>query len=281
MSDCIIEARNITFKYLDGTTALNDLSIKIPNGKKIAVIGNNGAGKTTLFLHFNGVHRPINGDIWFKGEKLNYNSKAIREIRKNVGIVFQDPDIQLFSASVYQDVSFGPLNLGWDDKKVREKVETAMRRTGTWELKDKPTHFLSYGQKKRVAIAGILAMEPQIIILDEPTAGLDPVYCQQMLELLNQCNQSGAATVLISSHNMDEVYSWADLVFVMHHGQIIGEGTPIEVFSNDEVLKKASLNKPWILRVYELVIKGKATIAQSVPRTPDELMEEIKNVFIK
>ena len=271
MADFILEAKNLEFSYLDGTKALHNLSIQIEKGKKIALVGNNGAGKTTLFLHFNGVHRPNKGEIRFKGELLTYHSKQVKELRKNIGIVFQDPDHQLFSASVYQDVSFGPVNLGWPEKKVREKIEAAMAKTGIQDIKDKPTHFLSHGQKKRVAIAGILAMEPEVIILDEPTAGLDPVGTGQMMSLLDEFNQSGA-TVILSSHNLDEVYAWADYIFVIHRGQIIADGSPEEIFRNEEVMQKANLLKPWVLDIYDcLRAKGLVNYTGKAPKNRGEL----------
>lgn len=273
MDEYILEAKKIIFDYLDGTRAIRDLSIKIPKGKKISVIGNNGAGKTTLFLHFNAVNRPQKGEIFYKGKKISYSSKEVKNLRKNIGVVFQDPDNQLFSASVFQDVSYGPINLGWPEEVVRDKIEKAMRMTGTWELRDKPTHFLSYGQKKRVAIAGILVMEPEVIILDEPTAGLDPVYSSQMMQLLDSFNQKGA-TVILSSHNMDEVFSWADYIFVLHDGEILAEGLPIDVFRNKEILKKANLTKPWTLEVYDkLVLAQKLPQDEEVPRDRGALLK--------
>ncbi|WP_148137516.1 energy-coupling factor ABC transporter ATP-binding protein [Candidatus Formimonas warabiya] len=271
MTDFILEANNLEFSYLDGTKAIKNLSINIVRGKKVALVGNNGAGKTTLFLHFNGVHRPSKGVIRFKGEKIDYSNKQLKELRKSIGIVFQDPDNQLFSASVYQDVSFGPINLGWPEAVVREKVEQAMQKTSTWSIKDKPTHFLSHGQKKRVAIAGILAMEPEIIILDEPTAGLDPVGTGQMMQLLDQFNQTGA-TVILTSHNLDEVYAWADDIFVMENGNIIAQGNPEEIFRNEEVLRRANLVKPWVLEVYDhLVAKNMIRHQPQSPRNREQL----------
>jgi len=275
VADIILEADNLEFAYLDGTKAIMNLSLKIVRGKKVALVGNNGAGKTTLFLHFNGVHRPSKGQIRFKGEALNYSNKQVKELRKSIGIVFQDPDNQLFSASVYQDVSFGPINMGWPEKMVREKIEQAMKKTDTWNIKDKPTHFLSHGQKKRVAIAGILAMEPEIIILDEPTAGLDPLGTSQMMQLLDEFNQTGA-TVILSSHNLDEVYAWADDIFVIDSGRIIAEGPPEEIFRNEEVMKQAHLIKPWVLDMYDH-LNSKGVIRSC--SVPPKNREELKNIL--
>ncbi|MDW7650298.1 MAG: ATP-binding cassette domain-containing protein [Bacillota bacterium] len=268
----IIEANGVDFSYMDGTRAIKNLSIRIERNKKYAIVGNNGAGKTTLFLHFNGVHQATQGEIRYNGQKVNYsNNKQLKELRKNIGIVFQNPDDQLFSASVYQDISFGPGNLGWPEPVIREKIKEVMYQTDTWELRDRPTHFLSYGQKKRVCIAGILAMEPQVIILDEPTAGLDPVCSTQIMELLNTVQKETGATILFSTHNIDEAYAWADEVFVMHDGQIIEQGLPVDVFRKKDILAKANLIKPWVLDVYDK-LNREGNASGHIPKTRDELM---------
>ena len=270
----ILEANNIDFTYMDGTQAIKDLSIKITANRKYVIVGNNGAGKTTLFLHFNGVHQARKGEIIYKGTKVDYrNNKQLKNLRKNVGIVFQNPDDQLFSASVYQDISFGPCNLGWSEDKIRKKLKDIMQQTDTWELKDKPTHFLSYGQKKRVAIAGVLAMEPEIIILDEPTAGLDPVCSAQIMTQLDDVQKKTGATIIFSTHNIDEAYAWADYVFVMHDGQIIEQGEPTEVFRKTDVLQKTNLVKPWVLEVYDHLTQNQLINRnQPIPRTREELL---------
>lgn len=271
----ILQTENLNFIYMDGTKALKNLSLGIPEGKKIAFIGNNGSGKTTLFLHFNGIHRPSSGKVIYRGKELDYSSKGIKDVRKNVGIVFQDPDNQLFSGSVYQDISYGPVNLGWEEKVIREKIEEVMHQTGIVDLRDKPTHFLSYGQKKRVAVAGVLAMNPELIILDEPTAGLDPVFTSQIMDLLNDLNKKGH-TIVLSSHNMEEVFAWADYVFVLSEGEIIAEGNPELLFRDEEVLKKANLRKPWVLELYDYLLKKNLIKNEAkVPRTRAELMKLI------
>ena len=188
LTDYILEACDLTYNYPNGTEALKGLNVRIPRGKKLALLGANGAGKSTLFLHFNGILQPKSGKILYNGTEVRYDRKSLLDLRKNVGIVFQDPDSQLFSASVYQEISFGPLNMGWPEKIVMERVEKAMISTGVSELRDKPTHMLSYGQKKRVTIADILVMEPQVLICDEPTAWLDPKYTKIMMQLFNQIN---------------------------------------------------------------------------------------------
>lgn len=277
MSSYILETLEIEFTYPDGTKALDGLSMAIPEGKKTAVLGRNGSGKSTLFLHFNGVNRPDKGTVLFRGDPLCYSGDQLRELRRSVGMVFQDPDNQLFSANVYQDVSFGPLNMGWPDKKVREKVEYALNRTGMWEYRDKPVHFLSQGQKKRTAIAGVLAMEPRALILDEPAGGLDPYYRAQITELLNELNEEGAA-IIISSHDVDEVFSWADIVFIIHEGRIIAQGKPEEVFMDEEILKKANLVKPWALEVYTELPERLRSYCAQIPKTRADILKILKNI---
>jgi cobalt/nickel transport system ATP-binding protein len=275
--DGILEARDIEFDYPDGTKALRGVSICIPNGKKTAVLGPNGAGKTTLFLHFNGILKPAKGKIRFAGQDICYNHSFLFELRKNVGIVFQDPDIQLFSASVFQEISFGPLNLGLSKESVLERVSQAMVATGTVELRDKPTHFLSYGQKKRVSIADILAMQPKVLICDEPITSLDSRNAARIIDLLDKSNQEDM-TVILSTHDVDLAYSWADYIFVMKEGMMVGEGNPEEVFQNESLLKEAELDKPWLIDVYD-ELKRKRWVVDDMPppKTRGELMSRISN----
>ena len=273
MGEYILEAENLNYCYPDGTKALKDLCLKIPKGRKTAVLGSNGVGKSTLFLHFNGILKPQSGTVRFNGQDVIYDRNPLLELRKNVGIVFQDPDSQLFSASVYQEISFGPLNLGLSEKTVRDRVEQAMTATGINELKDKPTHMLSYGQKKRVTIADILAMEPQVLICDEPTAWLDPKHAKQTVQLFNEIIQNGT-TVIISTHDVDLAYSWADYVFIMSDGRVIGEGSPDSIFTDNELIRQADLDRPWIVDVCDLFLK-KGCFAKTapLPHNKEELFE--------
>lgn len=277
MADYIIEVEGVAYSYPNGTWALRDINMCIPRGKKIALLGSNGAGKSTLFLHFNGILKPHKGIVRFNGEKIKYNRQTLLELCKNVGIVFQDPDSQLFSASVFQEISFGPLNLGLSEETVRERVEGAMSATGITDLKEKPTHMLSYGQKKRVSIADILAMEPQVLVCDEPTAWLDPKHAKQTVQLFNNINQQGT-TIIMSTHDVDLAYTWADYIFVMGSGAIIGEGEPTKVFCDDILVRKADLERPWIIDVYDsLLKKGSISADTLIPRNKGELLELILN----
>ncbi|OAT79953.1 energy-coupling factor ABC transporter ATP-binding protein [Desulfotomaculum copahuensis] len=273
MPEFILEADTVEFSYPDGTRALQGVFMRIPRGAKVAVLGSNGAGKTTLFLHFNGILRPAGGRVRFDGREVRYDHRSLMQLRKNVGIVFQDPDSQLFSASVFQEISFGPLNLGLPREEVRRRVEEAMQATEITGLKDKPTHLLSYGQKKRVSIADILAMEPAVIICDEPTAWLDPKHAEQVMELFKRIN-NGGTTVILSTHDVDMAYSWADYIFIMMHGTVIGEGTPEEVFQDGELLFRADLARPRLVETWaQLRNKGLLPADLPLPRSWTELFE--------
>ncbi len=278
MTDIVLEAREVVHQYPDGTMALNNVSLSVERGKKIAFLGPNGAGKSTLFLHFNGILRPARGKIIYSGREIRYDHASLTELRKNVGIVFQDPEIQLFSASVYQEISFGPLNMGLSREEVRRRVDRAMEITGVTGLKDKATHYLSYGQKKRVSIADILAMNPQVIIFDEPTSGLDPKLTGNVMELFDRLSREGK-TVVLSTHDVNAAYSWADRVIVMKDGAVAGEGAPEDIFEDDGLLTLADLDKPWLVDVYrQLQTRGLVEGGGGVPRTREKLLELIRNV---
>lgn len=276
MKEYIIETKEIDFQYPDGTYALRKLSISLEKGKKIAIVGSNGAGKTTLFLTLNGVYKPNAGKVYFHQKEINYRKKEILSLRKSMGIVFQDPNTQVFSANVFQEVSFGPMNLGFSEEEVRRRVNDALEKTEIKNLKEKPTHFLSGGQKKRVAIADILAMDPEIIFLDEPTAFVDPKTSKDLMSFFNQLNDEGK-TIVLSTHDMDKVYPWADYVYVMQAGTVIGEGEPQDIFRNEALLKSADLDKPWIIEAYEEWISNRPYLKNSkVPRNQEELFELFK-----
>ncbi|HBV96674.1 MAG: cobalt ABC transporter ATPase [Peptococcaceae bacterium BICA1-7] len=272
MAEFIIEAINLNYKYPDGTMALNNLSMSIEKGKKIAILGSNGAGKTTLFLHFNGILKPSGGQIRFDGKDVKHNRKCIEELRRNVGIVFQDPDAQLFSASVIQEISFGPINMGLSRDEVLARVNQAMKDTEIDQLGGRPTHFLSYGQKKRVSIADILAMDPEVIIFDEPTACLDPRLSVHVAGLLDRLSKKGK-TVMLSTHDVDLAYTWADYIFVINGGAVSGQGKPEDIFRDREFLAGNSLVRPWIIDVFdELVNKGLVFGDLPAPRTREDLL---------
>ena len=248
----MLEARNITFSYDDGTEALNNVNLKVDKGDIVALRGKNGAGKSTLFLHFNGILRPDKGEIIIDEEKLKYDKKSLIKFRQKVGLVFQNPDDQIFAPSVEEDVAFGPLNLKLPMEEVQKRVHEALERVGMVGFEKKAPHHLSGGQKKRVAIAGILAMKPEIMVFDEPTAGLDPKGASKIINLLKELNEQGI-TIIISTHDVDLVPQYANKVYVLHEGEIIGEGTAKDIFSNKELINKANLELPIIANFFKKI----------------------------
>jgi cobalt/nickel transport system ATP-binding protein len=276
MQPVLFDIDQLSHSYADGKVALKSISLVIEKGKRIALLGNNGAGKSTFFLHLNGILQPTSGAIRYQGKDVRYNRKSLRWLRNQVGLVFQDPDSQLFSASVVEDISFGPFNLGLSKEAVAQRVEWAMEQTETVELRDKPTHFLSVGQKKRVAIAGVLAMDPEVLILDEPTAGLDSYYSKQIMRVLEQVHEQ-EKTIIISTHDVNLAYQWADQIVVMHNGEILGQGDPVTVFQQDHWLQKAHLDKPWILETFEYLSAESLLSAEDpVPQRKEALLQMIK-----
>jgi cobalt/nickel transport system ATP-binding protein len=275
--DYILEMENLHFIYPDGTRALKGINMRIPKGAKIAVLGSNGAGKSTLFLHFNGIYKPSAGILKYAGNNVQYNRAALNELRRKVGIVFQDPDSQLFAANVQQEVSFGAVNLKIPDKEVRRRVAQALEATEISHLKDKPVHFLSYGQKKRVSIADILVMEPEMIIFDEPTACLDPKHTVRIMELFEKLNQKGT-TILLATHDIETVWSWADYVFILKDGMVLGEGTPSEIFNNAELLEKTDLEKPFGLEIFNILkAEGITNDLPTCPRKKEEFLKYLQH----
>jgi len=272
LPEVILEAVNLDYSYPDGTNALRNINFQVKKGEKLTILGSNGAGKSTLFMQFNGLYRPISGCIKYQGQAISYKNKDLIELRKKVGIVFQDPDSQLFSSSVYQDISFGPLNLGLAEPEVEARVKQALIDTETTDLEDKPTHLLSYGQKKRVSIAGVLAMEPEVIIFDEPTAGLDPRHASEFMHLLKNLSDEGK-TIIISTHDVDLAYSWSDRLVIMSNGEIIAHGEPGELFMRPELIERADLALPSLLAIYcGLLEKGWLPTSTPLPKTKADLL---------
>ena len=238
----LIETRNLTYTYPGNVTGLDDVNFIAPRNARIAVIGANGAGKSTLFKHFNGIFRPTSGSVLIRGEPITREN--IREVRKFVGVVFQNPDDQIFSPTVEQDVAFGPTNLGLDEETIHHRVEEALRVVGIEHLKDRVPHHLSGGDKKRVAIAGIIAMEPQVLVLDEPTAGLDPQGVRDLVGFINSLSRNYGMTVIFSTHDVSLVPEVADIIYVMHRGRVVAKGDCDEIFSRPDLLSSVRLDVP-------------------------------------
>lgn len=278
MTELYFDLQHLSYAYADGTKALTNITLQIPKGKKIALLGHNGAGKSTLFQHLNGILKPTAGTISFCNETLSYSRKALATLRQQVGIVFQDADNQLFSGTVKQDIAFGPLNLGWSNEKIEEKIAWAVAQTEVEALLDKPIHFLSVGQKKRVAMAGVLAMEPSVLLLDEPTAGLDTYYAAQFLQYLAKL-EDGQRTFLLATHDITLAYEWADQIIVMEAGKIIYNGDPIDMFYQEELLEKAHLERPWVFEM-TLALQTKKLLGDNIamPRSKKDLHKLIEQL---
>lgn len=243
----IIETRAISYEYRGGITALDKVSIQVPCNGCVALLGSNGAGKSTLMKHFNGTFFPSSGEVWVDGEKVS--KENLRTVRQKVGMVFQNPDDQIFAPTVREDVAFGPTNLGLPPEEITDRVRQSLELLEITTLADRPPHLLSGGEKKRVAIAGILAMNPDILILDEPTSGLDPAGIRELVHFLRRLVYTKKISLLFSTHHVDLVPDLAKYVYVMHDGSIIGEGSVETVFADIPLLKKAHLDVPILTRL--------------------------------
>ncbi len=243
----LIETRDLCYAYPNRVTALDQINFIAPRNARIAVIGSNGAGKSTLFKHFNGIFRPTSGQVLIRGEPIT--KQNIKEIRKFVGIVFQNADDQIFSPTVEQDVAFGPTNLGLDADTIHHRVHESLKVVGIEHLAHRVPHHLSGGEKKRVAIAGVIAMEPEVLVLDEPTAGLDPRGVADLDAFINSLSKKYGMTVIFSTHDVGLVPEIADFIYVMDKGRIVASGTVNEIFLQPEMLKDARLDIPVLPRL--------------------------------
>lgn len=276
MNDIILKAENLFYTYDDGKShSLNGLSLEIRRGKKIAVMGPNGSGKSTFFLCCNGVYRPASGTVYFHGEPVDYTRKGLLRLRQKVGIVFQDPDNQLFSASVCQEIAFGLLNLGIPEKEARQEVERIMEEMEISSYRDRPTHALSCGQKKQVSIADILVMKPEIVILDEPAAALDPRHTELVNRAVDRMTRDGI-TVMMATHDVNYALEWADEVIVFRDGKAEAHGTPRQIFRDRELLKKTNLQCPAVLKLTD-ALKSKG-ILKKEDREPDSMEELLQQI---
>ena len=276
-SDFVIDVENISYTY-DGNRkkALDGVSLKLKKGRKIAFMGGNGSGKSTLFLCMNGILKPQEGRLRISGSPVEYTRKVLLDVRRKVGIVFQEPDDQLFSASVFQEISFGILNLGVDEESARKEVEKVIEKLGITPFRDRPAHALSGGQKKLVTIADILVMHPEVLILDEPASSLDPKHRKLVRSIIGQLSESGM-TILMATHDVDYAFAWADEIVLMHGGRVLRQGTPEAVCADRAALREAGLEPPSVLRLWEcLQDKGMISRTDRHPRSTDELIRMLE-----
>ncbi len=257
-----IQVSHLTHKYSEGTTfektALDDVSFEIQDGEFVGIIGHTGSGKSTLIQHLNSLMKPTSGQIFLDGEDINADKKKLKSVRQKIGLVFQYPEHQLFEMTIYKDVAFGPKNLGLSEEEVDKRVKSALSIVGVDEsMYDKSPFDLSGGQKRRIAIAGVLAMEPKVLILDEPTAGLDPKGRDEILDAIKNFHTQLKITVILVSHSMEDIAKLVDKIIVMNKGKLALMGTPKEIFSQVEKLETMGLAVPQITyAIYELNKKG-------------------------
>lgn len=272
MNDAVLETIELSYHYPDGRAALTELTLRIRRGERVALLGANGSGKTTLLLNLLGLLAPTSGEVRAFDEPLRRNAADLKRLRSRVGLVFQNPDSQLLSASVAEDVSFGPMNLGLPTGEIRERVNDALAAVGMDEHADVPAHALSFGQKKRVCIAGVLAMQPEVLLLDEPTAGLDARALEDLFAVLGRLHARGM-TVVLSTHDIDLAYAWADRAEVLDRGRLVDSCVAGEFSSAFPTFTCHGLAHPRVAEIYHAA-RSAGVIARShaEPRTHAELL---------
>lgn len=284
-----IKLEHINYVYSEGTAyekhALKDVSLEIPHGEFVGIIGHTGSGKSTLIQHLNGLIKATSGALYYNGENIYGENYNLRELRNQVGLVFQYPEHQLFEVNVLQDVCFGPKNQGLDRRDIELRAFEALRNVGfPEELFYQPPFDLSGGQKRRVAIAGVLAMKPDVLILDEPTAGLDPAGRDEILGLVSKMHKELGITILLVSHSMEDVAEYVDRIIVMNHGAVMFDALPKQVFAHYKELEAVGLAAPQVTYlVHELAERGlpvdtQATTAKEAAQTILSALRE-KNVI--
>ncbi len=272
----MLELKHISFTYPNGTPALADVTLTIGQGVKTAVLGGNGAGKSSLFMLLLGLLKPQKGEYFLQGEKVGYGNKQLNRLRRGIGIVFQDPDHQLFTSSVYEEVAFGLSNLGYPAEDVRKRVSETLQLLQLEELQQRPPHLLSFGQKKRVVIAAIIAMNPDVMVFDEPLSGLDPESAQMVTRIFEELHQQGK-TLIVSTHSVDFAWSWAQQIILMKAGRPEAIGIPEDILTDAKLLARCKLRQPVLV---ELLHRIQPHIsAEKYPRSVEELSHLITAAF--
>lgn len=274
----ILEARNVSFAYGPAKWALRDLNLSLNRPERVCLLGSNGVGKSTLMLLLNGTLRPQEGELLVLGQPIDYSRSGLHKLRREVGMVLQDPDDQLFGATVEQDVAFGPLNNGMASGQARSLVDETLAALGISHLAERPIHELSLGEKKRVAIAGVLVLQPRIILLDEPTAGLDFAGIRAMLALLKKLHEQGT-TLVISTHDTDLAYEWANEAWVLGNGRVAAQGPIAEVMKDCGTLHQANLKAPWVVELALAIRESYPELAgRALPASQEELIRLIHEI---
>lgn len=262
----ILEFRDVHYAYPNSQESLKGVNFTISEGAKVALVGPNGAGKTTLILSCNGILIPTSGEVLFHNRPLRYDRSSLRDLRKKIGLVFQNSDAQLFAPTVYQDVAFGPVNLGIAKDQIKALVQKGLSAVGLIGYERRPPHLLSGGEKKKAAIAGVLVMEPDVLIFDEPTSSLDPAGAADLMELLDELNVQGK-TIIISTHDIELAYQWADDIILMNSGLVIHQGPPEKVFMNPALIAATNLRTPAVLETYMELVARKILSGPKAPRS--------------
>ena len=274
MNDHVLEAEHVTYRYSrKGPKVLDDVSLKIGKGVRTAILGANGAGKSTLFSVLNALYKPEEGRVLFNGEPVSYRHKGIIRMRSEVSVLFQNPNDMLFKPYVEQDVAFGPSNMKLPRDEIERRVDDALFAVGMTEFKKTPTMKLSYGQRKRITLAGVLAMKPKVLIMDEPTAGLDPQMACEVMEIAEQLHRTGV-TVIMSSHDTDLTYQWTDEIHVVRGGKCVYSGRPEEFYSDRTGVYLAGLLPPKTFLLNEGFSDRKEN-EKSYPRTLSQMTAKI------
>lgn len=272
----LIEVSELEYSYAGDIKALSGISFSVFEGERLGILGPNGAGKSTLILLMAGLIRPDNG--WVKVLGKETRSKEFEDVRSSIGVVFQDPDDQLFNNTVFDDVAYGPRSLGMDEYEVRKFVDEALRLMGIPHLADRPPHRLSYGEKKKVAIATALVLKPKILLLDEPTANLDPKSKNGLLALLKDLNREGT-TIVLTTHDVEILPDFIERVILMNCGRILGSGSTREILYEERLLREASMEPPLLVKLFKkLESKG---LVQKIPLTIDEAEKIIDETLKK
>lgn len=266
----LLESRALRHVYPGGHPGLQDCSLVVRAGSRNALLGGNGSGKTTWLMHCNGLLQPSAGSVHFAGAPLAYGRAELHALRRRVGLVFQNPEQQLFSANVAEDVSFGPLNLGLPEAEVRQRVADALAAVGMQEAAQTPIHRLSFGQKKRVCLAGVLAMQPELLLLDEPMAGLDAAMQDDLLALLENLTACGI-TIILSTHDIDFAYRWADAIHLLAAGRCVASFASADLAQHAEALHAAGQRLPAVLAVQEALAQQGLSFSRPARSLPDLL----------
>jgi cobalt/nickel transport system ATP-binding protein len=280
----LLEFEQVDYTYSGSPQpAVQSLTLRIPAGKRCALIGHNGCGKTTLFLLANGLYKPQRGTVRWQGIPLRYDRASLMDLRQKVGLVFQDPEQQLVASTVEEDISYGLCNLGLPDAEVIQKVGDAIANFNLSELAAKPVHHLSLGQKKRVSLADVMVLQPKLLLLDEPTAYLDRHHTRDLMAKLRQIQATGT-TIVMATHDLDLAYCWADWIFILNRGHLVLEGKPQDVFTQRETLEQLHLGVPLVFDVLDKVAEAlskdsEQTEYQVMNSIPEPLRNRILDVF--